>query len=318
MGRRPLRALAATAATLTALTALAGCGDDGADEPEDTESSSESPSAGDPEMPESPESSVTPVLPSNVDLELLDAGSGDQHLMVLDVEEGATETTTMDTTMGMSIAGSANIDIPMTVTFESTVDDVNDDEITWTATYTDFSSDFTDAGPGFDEALGGLEGMTVTTRMTRGAATIEASVDTPSDADPSVQQMAEQMTDQLANVMAPFPTEPVGEGAQWRVVSTIETAAATMEQTATYTLVSFDGTTYEISSEAEARFVPAEDGEVQVVDGSQTSSGTISGTLAGLSPDEGAVHSEGSLTVEVGGRSASTTTDVDIEITTQR
>ena len=63
----------------------------------------------------------------------------------------------------------------------------------------------------------------------------------PPGADPQTRQIMDQMKDSFASLAAPLPEEAVGPGAKWEVRMPIKSQGMTIDQTATYELVSIEG-----------------------------------------------------------------------------
>jgi hypothetical protein len=63
----------------------------------------------------------------------------------------------------------------------------------------------------------------------------------PPEADPQIRQVIEQMNESFSRLAAPLPEEAVGPGASWEVKMPLKSQGMTIDQTATYTLVSMDG-----------------------------------------------------------------------------
>lgn len=60
-------------------------------------------------------------------------------------------------------------------------------------------------------------------------------------ADPQLRQFLESMQQALGQMGAPFPEEPVGKGARWRIDTKVTQQGIDLRQTANYTLVELDG-----------------------------------------------------------------------------
>ena len=81
-----------------------------------------------------------------------------------------------------------------------------------------------------------LEGRQITLAIDdRGGFGAIAFSDDPSGARSA--RARDELTDRLLSRIAPLPTEPVGLGARWRVVTILRQGPAVAKQTATYTLV---------------------------------------------------------------------------------
>jgi hypothetical protein len=95
-------------------------------------------------------------------------------------------------------------------------------------------------------SLQSIVGMSGTAVVTRRGITTEATYDLPPNADPSVRQTMDSMKQQMDQMSAPLPEEPVGIGARWKVFMPIESQGLTIRQTATYELLGFEGSTAQL------------------------------------------------------------------------
>lgn len=329
MNRRPLRASAATAATLLALTVLAACGDKDKDEDAedtnagDTTSQSEdgAKGAGDSddtdESDEADDEEVAPPLPDGVEIELLDAGSGDRSLMLLHPEEGQVLTSTMEMTTSTTIPGQGDMEIPMTIVMESTVDEVTDTEFAMTGRFVDMAIDVPGAEGQMDDVLGDLSELEIHSRLTLTGAPIETEIDLPDDADPMMSQMMDQMSGQISNMGVPFPTEPVGEGASWTATTGMDVMTMQVEVNTTYTLEEFDGENYVLAVEVDGTIESGSQQGVEIGGGSQSGSGTSEGSLAVPMPLSMEMTMDQSMSMSAGGQSMDMETSVDITMTTE-
>ncbi|NEE01602.1 hypothetical protein [Phytoactinopolyspora halotolerans] len=228
-----MRTIVGTATLTAALLTLAACGDDDSAtiSPEDCDGP--------------PQVTVT------------DAGSEPRDVMEMSPTAG--DTVALDMQMEMSSEVRVDGDsmpsgsVPvMTIGMETTVDEVTDDEIRMSFVY-----DRVDAGD--DAATAGLfepmVGMSGTLTTTRNGAFIDGEVDADG-LDPVMSEAVGQFEQMLADMTVPFPTEPVGAGAEWDMVSSVETSGLTLCNTATYHLVEFDGDAYELDVEVSQQALP--------------------------------------------------------------
>lgn len=330
MNRRPIRAAAATAATLLALTVLAACGDKDKDDDAEDANTGDSTSqadgakgAGDTDddTDESDETddddAVAPPLPDGVEIEVLDSGSGDKALMLLHPEEGQVLTTTMDMNMSMAMSGAGATEIPMSMSMETTIDDVTDTEVAYTGRFVDMSADIPGAEGQIEEMLGDLDDFLIHGRSTLTGAPIDAEVEMPDGADPMVTQMMDQMSGQIGNMTAPFPTEPVGEGAVWEATTHMDISLLSVEMHTTYTLEEFDGENYVLAVEAEGTIDSGSQQGIEISDGSQQGSGTMTGSLAVIMPLESTMSVVQSMSMSAGGQSIDSETTMDMTMTTE-
>jgi len=121
-----------------------------------------------------------------------------------------------------------------------------DGDIAYTSLISDVAiSDDTDVMPQVADAIkaafAGIKGMSGTGVMSNRAINKHSDFKLPPEANPQTKQMIEQMKDSLANISSPLPDEAVGPGAKWEVKRPIKAQGMTMQQTATYELVSVEG-----------------------------------------------------------------------------
>lgn len=90
-----------------------------------------------------------------------------------------------------------------------------------------------------------MQGLNGTAEVTPRGFTKQADIKVPEGAGQQVQQMLDNMQQQIRQMSAPLPEEPVGVGARWKVVMPIELPLIKMQQTATYELTSIQGDTGE-------------------------------------------------------------------------
>lgn len=166
------------------------------------------------------------------------------------------------------------------------VDEISGDTITAIGTYEDVR--VIDA-PGTDpavaaqvsELLSGFLDATATTTYTTGGAVLSAEIDgldLSGDAAPMAEQLADSLVDSVESLSMPFPDEPVGAGARWRVETKAEIAGLPVEIT---TVVALGELTDELAAgtiEQTLRFVP---GDVDVLG---TPATVVSGELRGAGP----------------------------------
>lgn len=314
--RRPVRSLAALAITALSLAALTACNDDDA--------SGDSSAAGDATSSSAPTttSSTTTDAPSAAgapEVTVLDAGADPQQELLLDVTEGQVETTRMKMTIGSSLPGSGSFEIPLSLTFVTTVDEVSDDAITLSYSYEDISAKLP-PGAGsaqgqMDDTFDALEGITGTAEVTPSGAVVSTEFDVPDDAPPTVSSMLDQLEGQTAQIAVPFPSEPVGEGASWQVTSHLDLSQASTDQTSTYTLDSLDGEDYSISVEVDQDLDGGASGGS--LSGHTTVSGSYDGTLHSFTATSGSLSGGGTATIDMGGQQAKVQTTIDMDISTE-
>jgi hypothetical protein len=108
---------------------------------------------------------------------------------------------------------------------------------------------------------------------------------------------AQLTSDTFGSMSAPLPTEPVGAGATWQTVAHVSAEGLTILQTATYRLISWDGTRMQLEVETEQGIDPATrktPGIEYAVTGSGTS--TILLDLTRLLPESSATEATSEFT----------------------
>lgn len=323
VARPALRRSSSLAVAVVAALALAACSD--ADEPGAAPSSSPSVGSLAGESGDAPSSDpsdpVGEVRPAEVDL--LEAGDAPRRVVELDLEEGHTETTTLEltTTTEVDLLSSPAFTVPMTIPFTTTVAEVTDDEITVDVTY----GAATVAGGGLQKALleqartalGHLEGLTTRVVLDPSGTVRSREVEVGEDAPDLVGRILEDVVAQGFALTVPFPTEEIGVGARWRVASDISIGGtgATVESTYELTELTDDGYTVAVRSTQTA--VPGDTVAGKVVDGSSTATGSVRGRVDLLSPVEATSSGKGDTTVEVGGQRVTTTFEIRLRATTR-
>lgn len=106
---------------------------------------------------------------------------------------------------------------------------------------------------------------------------------------------ASQVDTQLQLLLPVLPGSEVGVGASWSVTSVVEVDGATVDQVATYTLESLEGSDYVIGLSAERTYRPGPVEDVAVQSGSGTVSARLVGSLDRAVPDQ----ADGSLSTQV-------------------
>lgn len=78
------------------------------------------------------------------------------------------------------------------------------------------------------------------------------------DAPPATRQSVESMRETFRQMLAPFPEEPVGVGAEWEVAQTLTTAQFSFTQTTRYQLVAREGDRIQLAARI-VQTAPAQD-----------------------------------------------------------
>jgi hypothetical protein len=192
---------------------------------------------------------------------VLDPGNQPRRELRYDFAEGNTEQLVLQTTgrVVVSMEGQqlpATESPPLRFVMDIAVADVRDDgsaRIEFETTSVDVSGDggATAAAMGLD-ALQGLSGWSLVD--TRGY-TRDGGIGL-SNASDQLAQVTDNLEQSLQQLSVPLPAEPVGEGAQWRVVGQVRSGALSLSQTALYTLASIDGDELELIATLEQSATP--------------------------------------------------------------
>ncbi|MBE0544355.1 MAG: hypothetical protein IH623_23690 [Verrucomicrobia bacterium] len=195
-----------------------------------------------------PTEAKTSTAASSSPVKLLSAGTEPRRALRLQPEPGArqTVTTTLKMEMDMGLGQPMKmpgIIMPMDVTVKTVS---SEGDITYEITLGDVSvADDPDAMPQVVEAmkasLGGVQGITNTATMSNRGFNKESELVVPPDADPQMRQSLAQMQETWSNIAVHLPEEAVGVGAKWEVRQPLKSQGMTINQTATYELLSIEG-----------------------------------------------------------------------------
>lgn len=310
----PLRHRSRLAALAVAALVLTGCSDADspkADPPSSASNSSSASSA-------SGKGVATPSAQAAT-VTLIDAGAAPRRTATLDVEEGHTETSTVDlvTTTSIDFMSSGPITLPMRIPFTSTVSDVSDDEVGvdiryGKATIADDSTLQKALVEQARTALGYLDGATAHVVQGPSGAVLSSEVDLGDDAPDLVGRILEDLAAQGFALTVPFPTEPVGVGARWRVESDLSIGGSGASLESTYELTGLTDQGYRVAVTATQTAVPGDTLAGKVIDGSSTSTGTVRGRTGLVGPLRATSTGAGETTVEVGGQRVTTTFEIEL------
>jgi hypothetical protein len=201
-----------------------------------------------PVVTETPTEARTSTASSSSPVKLLSAGAEPRTVLRLQPQPNARQTMTttlkmeMDMGLGQPMKMPAII-MPMDVTIKTVS---SEGDITYEMILGDVSvADDPDAMPQVAEAmkasLGGVKGITSTATMSNRGFSKESELMVPPDADPQMRQSLAQMQETWSNIAVHLPEEAVGVGAKWEVRQPLKSQGMTINQTATYELVSIEG-----------------------------------------------------------------------------
>ena len=189
---------------------------------------------------------------ANTSVELIDAGAEPRRELRFTPAVNATQTVSMTLGVGitMFIKGQAPPPIvdtpPVELKMETEVTQVDDNG----DIYIDFSysevnvvanpntpPELVNAMRSQLEKLVGFQGSIIVDAQGN---TKDIYFDLPEGLDPITKQMLEQMSSSLKQISSPLPPEAIGVGAKWQVLNSLTINGMTINQTATYELVSLE------------------------------------------------------------------------------
>lgn len=227
---------------------------------------------------------------SGATVELLDPGSEPRQELRFAVEEGTTQELLMTQVQeqGIDAGGqSQTLAVATEQRMDVVVDSVRDDEIATSITFSGgrvLDDPPVDAATraGLEPVLALLDGLTGTTVTDLRGRVLRADVETPTDVPPElgpvVDTMLETVRSQGSQLAVPFPEEPVGVGARWRVTTGFEVSGMRSDVVFEVTLTELgDGTA---AAEVTPRLtlvpgtVEVQGASFEVVEGQMTGTGT--------------------------------------------
>jgi hypothetical protein len=271
---------------------------------------------------------------STAQVKLLEAGAEPRNVLRLHPKPGNKQTVSL--TMKMAVEMKiGEIEAPamklpaMTMTMDLTVKTVSaNGDITYETLMSDASvAEDPDVLPQVAEAmkssLGRVKGLSGTGVMSNRGLSKGTDIKVPADADPQTRQTVEQMKESFAQFALALPEEAVGPGAKWEVKMPLNSQGMTINQTATYQVVSIEGervnaksTSVQSASNQKIQnpAMPALKVDVKKMAGKGT--GEITLDLAQAMPVQGDTnsHSELSMEMNTGGQKQPMTMKVDLNV----
>jgi hypothetical protein len=198
-------------------------------------------------------------------VKLLDAGAEPRKALRLHVKAGDKQTIIMTIKMNMDMSGTnpggqppkiPAMSIPADTTVQSVAanGDITYESVLEEAGVVDEPGAAPEVVQAIKTQLGKLKGLTSTGVMSNRGMTKKVDIKAPQGADAQMQQITDQIKEGASSMDAPFPEEAVGAGAKWEVKKTVQSQGMSVDQTATYQLVSLDGdrlnTTFTITQSA--------------------------------------------------------------------
>lgn len=267
-------------------------------------------------------------------VKLLEAGAEPRKVLRLHPKPGDKQT--LGLTMKMAVEMKiGEIEAPamklpaMTMTMDLTVKTVAaDGDIAYETVMSDASvAEDPDVLPQVAEAmkssLGRVKGLSGTGTMSNRGFSKGTDIKAPAGADPQTRQTVEQMKESFAQFALALPEEAVGPGAKWEVKMPLNSQGMTINQTATYQLVSVEGervTAKSIIAQSASNqkiqnpAMPALMIDVKKMAG--TGTGEITLDLAQAMPAHGNTdsHSELSMEMNTSGQKQPMTMKVDLNV----
>jgi len=267
-------------------------------------------------------------------VKLIEAGAEPRKALRLHPKPGDKQTLKLTVKMAIETkAGemeSPAIKLPaITMTLETTVKGVADNgDITYEMVVGNIGvSDEPGATPEVAEAMkaafAGVKGLSSSGTVSGRGFGKEIEFKAPPGSNPQARQLMDQMKDFYTQLAAPLPEEAVGAGAKWEVRLPIKAQGMTIEQTAAYELVALEGERFTTRSTltqhaANQTIQNPAMGGVKMNLAKMTGNGTGERTsdLANLLPTAGTgkVHSETSMTMNMGGQKQPITMKMDVTL----
>jgi Family of unknown function (DUF6263) len=210
--------------------------------------------AGAPQPAVQAEADTTPARAAVADktIKLLEAGAEPRQALRLHPKAGDQGSVTMTMALGVDMQmgqmPGLNMKLPgMKLTLDSKVAEVRPNgDIKYDMVVTDAAiTESPEALPQVVEAMknsfGSMKRITASGLMSAQGVSKEFQMKLPSGSDVQTKQALEQMRETFSRLSSPMPAEPIGAGAKWEVKTPIKSQGMTIQQTATYELVSIEG-----------------------------------------------------------------------------
>jgi Family of unknown function (DUF6263) len=191
-------------------------------------------------------SASTAAAPSSArTIKLLDPGAEPRKELRLHPAPEDTQTLTMTVKMGSQTPGKGMP--PLKLTLESSVKQVAENgTITYALVWKDFGMEEQPgtspaAATAMKAAFATVKGLTGTGTLSSQGVSEELKVQTSAGSPAQSLGVAGMMQDMVAQLIVPFPAEPIGVGAKWQVKGPVKSQGMTVDQTVNYELVSLEG-----------------------------------------------------------------------------
>lgn len=265
---------------------------------------------------------------------LLEPGAEPRKVLRLHPNSGDKQTLAMTVKMAVETkvgdAEAPAMKLPaITMSVEATVKGVAENgDITYEMVMGEMGvSDEPGAAPEVTEAIkaafAGIKGLSGSGTISSRGFSKGLEFKAPADSKPQVRQIVDQMKDMYAQLAIPLPEEAVGAGAKWEVKMPIKAQGMTIDQTATYEVVSLEGerltTKSAIVQQAANQKIqnPALAGmKMDLTKMVGNGSGERTSELTHILPTTGTgkLHSESSMAMDMGGQKQAMTVKTDMNV----
>jgi len=189
---------------------------------------------------------------SSTQVKLLEPGSEPRKALRFHPKAGDKQSMVMTMKMGMAVKvgdmpeqaiklPAMKLVMDMTVKDVASSGDITYDIVTSDASISDEPDVIAQVAEAMKNAVGGMKGIGGTGTISSRGISKGTDIKVPEGADPQVKQFVDQMKETMSRVASPLPEEPVGAGAKWEIKMPIKSQGMTLNQTATYELVSLEG-----------------------------------------------------------------------------
>jgi hypothetical protein len=194
----------------------------------------------------------TPTSAGSTQVKLLEPGTEPRKQLRFHPKAGDKQSMVMTMKIGMGVTvgdmPEQTIKLPtMKLVMEMTVKDVASsgdityDIVTSDASVSDEPDVIAQVAEAMKNAVGGMKGVGGTGTITSRGISKGTDIKVPAGADPQVKQFVEQMKETMSRIASPLPEEAVGAGAKWDIKMQIKSQGMTLNQDATYELVTIEG-----------------------------------------------------------------------------
>ncbi len=250
-------------------------------------------------------------------VKLLEAGAEPRKVLRLHPKPGDKQAVSIIAKSSMEVAGQAikipGLKLPLEITIKEVSADgtINFDLVMGDAGVVEDADAMPQIVEAMKTSLAGLKGISGNGSMSDRGITKGVEFKMPAGADAQTRQAMEQMRDALAGVVVALPEEAVGTGAKWEVKKPVKTQGMTLDQTATYELVSCDGERLGFKNsiaqsaanqKINSPMMPGVKVDLAKMTGTET--GTVTLDLSQVLPAEGSgeSHTEMNMSANLGGQ----------------